>query len=116
MKRIALLLLFILGAYVAEAQEYYQPLKSYRAIAMGNTGVASANDAYSLSYNPAVLANVQGWWLDLGAWTVEASDGLGVLDVVPNLVSVQYPYLNETGLAESSRASFLNQTSPHMRA
>ncbi|MDX2471963.1 MAG: hypothetical protein QNL04_15440 [SAR324 cluster bacterium] len=98
------------------ASEIYQSLVSYRALAMGNTGVASANDAYSLSYNPAVLANVESWWLDVGAWTVEASDGLQPLDVASNIVDIQYPYISETGLSDSYRTDFLSQTSPHIRA
>ena len=110
------LLIFSLTAPNLMATEIYQSLVSYRALAMGNTGVASANDAYSLSYNPAVLANVESWWLDVGAWTVEASDGLQPLDVATSTVSIEYPYINETGLSESSRSNFLAQTSPHIRA
>ena len=98
------------------AGEIYQNLVSYRALAMGNTGIASANDAYSLSYNPAVLANVESWWFDAGAWTVEASEGMNPVAATASIVSIEYPYINEEGLSEASRAEFLTNENAHIRA
>ncbi len=109
-------LLSLLFALPAKSAEYRQPVISYRALAMGNTGVAAANDSYALSYNPAVLANVRDWWLDLAAWTVESSQGTTPVELLPTLVTLNYPYLNETGLSEAVRASFLSHETPHMRA
>ena len=105
-----------LCALQAHGAEYYQGLRSPRALAMGNTGVAAANDSYALSYNPAVLANTKKWWVDYAAWTVEGSNGLTALDVLPSIAQLTYPYVQETGLAEASRASFLLKTDPHIRA
>ncbi|MDT8446028.1 MAG: hypothetical protein RRB13_03895 [bacterium] len=110
------ILLALFGYHNAQAEEYYQPLKSPRALAMGNTGVASANDSYALSYNPAVLANTRKWWVDYAAWTVEGSNGLTALDVLPNVAQINYPYLKEDGMVEDTRTSFLTKDQPHIRA
>jgi len=109
---LALLLCF---SHTSFAGEYYQLLKSPRALAMGNTGVSSANDSYALSYNPAVLANTKKWWVDYAAWNIEGTQGLTALDILPSLAQLNYPYIKEEGLAESSRASFLGKTAPHIR-
>lgn len=105
-----------LCALQVQGAEYYQGLRSPRALAMGNTGVAAANDSYALSYNPAVLANTKKWWVDYAAWTVEGSNGLTALDVLPSIAQLTYPYVKETGLAEASLPSFLLKTDPHIRA
>lgn len=66
MKRIFLLLLTgIFFAFSVEATEYYQIGKSLRSLAMGNTGITSANDSSAMFYNPAALANVRTWWWDM---------------------------------------------------
>lgn len=102
--------------FSAQAEEYYQPLKSHRAVAMGSAGVAAANDSYALSYNPAVLANTQSWWVDYAAWTIEGSQGLTALDVLTNVAQINYPYLKEDGLTSETASSFLEKDQPHLRA
>jgi hypothetical protein len=82
---------------------------------MGNTGVASANDSSALFYNPAVLANVQGWWLDYASWTVEASEGFTAQDAGPIMISTAYPYLNRDGLSEEYKETFLEKENPYLR-
>ena len=82
---------------------------------MGNTGVASANDSAALFYNPAVLANVKGWWLDYAAWTVEFSDGLSLAEVGLPLIDTNFPYISRNGLADIQKDSFLAQTNPYIR-
>jgi len=115
-----LLLFFVVFLSMATqslfAAEYYQTLKSPRAQAMGNTGVSSANDSYALSYNPAVLANTKSWWVDYAAWNVEGTEGLTAVDLLPSVAQLNYPYIKEDGLAETSRTSFLEKTDPHMKA
>lgn len=90
--------------------------RSYRALAMGNTGVASANDSSALFYNPAVLANVKGWWLDYAAWTVEVSEGFNSEDAGMIIADVSYPYLNREGLTNETTEQFLARENPYLRA
>lgn len=108
--------LLVVFAQGLQAGEIYQSLISQRSLAMGNTGIASANDSYAVSYNPAVLANVKNWWIDLAAWTLEASEGMEVLDAAGNLVTLQFPYVDENGLKSGFRQSFLSKDQPHLRA
>ncbi len=89
--------------------------RSYRSLAMGNTGVASANDSAALFYNPAVLANVEGWWLDYAAWTVEFSDGISLAEAGLSLIDLNFPYINRNGLTELHKPTFLSKTNPYMR-
>ena len=56
--RILLFLIGIIGFCGSlSAQEVLSISKSYRSLAMGHTGIASANDSAALFYNPAILAN-----------------------------------------------------------
>ncbi len=61
---IFLLLIVWLSATVS-ATEYRRIGQDYRSLAMGNTGIASANNSAALSYNPAAMANIFTWWVDL---------------------------------------------------
>ncbi|MGK0289533.1 MAG: hypothetical protein ACI86H_000978 [bacterium] len=47
-----------------QAREFFRMGQGFRALAMGNTGIASANDNSTLFYNPAALANIHTWWAD----------------------------------------------------
>ena len=47
------------------AIEYRRIGQDYRSLAMGNTGIASANNSAALFYNPAAMANIFTWWVDL---------------------------------------------------
>lgn len=53
------------------ATEYRRIGQSHRSLAMGGTGISSANDSYALFYNPAVLANLKGSWWDMLAIGLE---------------------------------------------
>lgn len=97
------------------AQETITMGRSYRALAMGNTGVAIANDNAALYYNPAILANVEGWWLDYAAWTFETSDGFNNAERLLMLGSLEFPYINRSGLANELKSDFLAQDNPYMR-
>jgi len=48
-----------------QAAVMYTPGSSFRSMAMGNTGVASAHDNEALFYNPASLADIQRNYFDL---------------------------------------------------
>ncbi|MCP4295121.1 MAG: hypothetical protein GY786_05905 [Proteobacteria bacterium] len=97
------------------AQETITIGRSYRALAMGNTGVAIANDNAALYYNPAVLANVSSWWLDYSAWTLETSDGFTNEERILMLGSLNFPYVNLSGLDNAHKSQFLAQDYPYMR-
>ncbi len=98
-----------------QAQEVLSMGRSYRSLAMGNTGVASAIDSAALLYNPAILANAQGWWFDYAAWTVEASEGFTLLDVAPMLASPSSPYINRNGISDDKKETFLSYENPYLR-
>ncbi len=110
-----IVLLLLSPIVKTSAQEVFTVGKSYRSLAMGNTGVASANDSSALFYNPAVLANVKGWWLDYSAWTVEFSEGVSLAEVALSLVSTEFPYINRNGLTELHKSTFLSKTNPYLR-
>jgi len=97
------------------AQEILSISRSYRSLAMGHTGIASANDSSALFYNPAILANVQGWWLDYSAWTLEASDGFTVEDTAPMMISPVFPYIRREGISDGDKSSFLSRENPYLR-
>ncbi|MFH2131356.1 MAG: hypothetical protein ABIK68_13355 [bacterium] len=59
---VLLLVTMIPGA--AKAIEYRRIGQDYRSLAMGNTGIASANNSSALFYNPAAMANIFTWWVD----------------------------------------------------
>ncbi len=84
-------------------------------MALGNTGVSSANDSAALFYNPAVLANVKGWWIDYAAWTIEFSDGFTIPETMLSLASTTFPYINRNGLSDSDKDTFLSKTNPYLR-
>lgn len=98
------------------AQEVLSVSKSYRSMAMGNTGVASATDSAALIYNPAILANTEGWWFDYAAWTIEISEGLTPQDVVPVIISPTLPYISRNGMDNLSRPGFISKENPFIRA
>ena len=88
------------------AQEALSVSRSYRSLAMGHTGIASANDSAALFYNPAILANVKGWWLDYSAWTLETSDGFTATEYTPMMVSPVFPYIKSDGIITVIKAPF----------
>lgn len=98
------------------AQETLTVGRSYRSLAMGNTGVASANDSAALYYNPAILANVTGWWLDYTAYTVETSDNFTPLEAASMLAYPVFPYINRDGITDLSKSTFLSKENPYLRA
>ena len=98
------------------AQERLTLSRSYRSLAMGHTGIASANDSAALFYNPAILANVEGWWLDYSAWTMENSEGFTAEDTVPMMTSPTFPYTNRDGISNSDKSAFLSKENPYLRA
>ena len=98
------------------AQESLTMGRSYRSLAMGHTGIASANDSAALFYNPAILANVEGWWLDYSAWTMENSEGFTAEDTVPMMISPTFPYTNRNGISNGDKATFLSKENPYLRA
>lgn len=104
---------FVSGGY---SQEVLSAGRSYRSLAMGNTGIASANDSAAIFYNPAMLANVEGWWIDLAAWTVEISDGFTPVESAIMLVSPTFPYVNRNGIDDTAKDTFLSKTNPYLRA
>ncbi len=57
-----------------EAAEYRRFGQDYRALAMGNTGIASATNSAALYYNPAVLASIQDWWVEYMPLELTVSD------------------------------------------
>ncbi len=89
--------------------------RSYRSLAMGNTGIASANDSSALFYNPAVLANVEGWWFDYGTWTAEGTQEITPEDAGLIMISTAYPYINREGLSETNKARFLAVEDAYLR-
>ncbi len=58
------LLLTVSGSTIVSAIEYRRIGQDYRSLAMGNTGIASANNSAALFYNPAAMANIFNWWVD----------------------------------------------------
>ncbi|PCI30312.1 MAG: hypothetical protein COB67_02230 [SAR324 cluster bacterium] len=71
---ICLLLLLLTGSHGIYAVEFQRFGQDYRALAMGNTGIASATNSAVLFYNPAVMANITGWWVDYLPIEVALSD------------------------------------------
>lgn len=90
--------------------------RSYRALALGNTGIASANDSSALFYNPAILANVKGWWVDYAAWNFEGSSEFTSEEAATMMLSINYPYMNRDGLSEDNKSTFLEKTNPYLRS
>lgn len=97
------------------AQEVLSISRSYRSLAMGHTGVASANDSAALFYNPAILANVEGWWLDYSAWTLEGSAGFSPEDAAPMMISPVFPYIKRDGIDNGDKSTFLSKENPYLR-
>ncbi|NQU64864.1 MAG: hypothetical protein HQ517_11390 [SAR324 cluster bacterium] len=97
------------------AQEVLSVSRSYRSLALGQTGIASANDSAALFYNPAILANVKGWWLDYSAWTLEGSDGISAAEAAPMMITPIFPYINRDGISDSDKSSFLSKENPYLR-
>jgi hypothetical protein len=89
--------------------------RSYRSLAMGHTGIASANDSSALFYNPAVLANIEGWWLDYGTWTFEGTQEFTPQDAGLIMVSPTFPYVNRAGLSEENKSRFLEVENAYLR-
>ena len=75
-------LIFLLGFYIIigipvskpEAYEFRRIGEDYRALAMGNTGIASANNSAALFYNPAAMANIFDGWVDYLPFQISMSD------------------------------------------
>jgi hypothetical protein len=122
MKRVRQAILLILTAIglagfpgSLSAQEALSVSRSYRSLAMGHTGIASANDSAALFYNPAILANVKGWWLDYSAWTLETSDGFTASEYTPMMVSPVFPYIRSEGIDNGDKDTFLSKENPYIR-
>lgn len=115
--KIIILLFLSLYGYpeIAQAQETITMGRSYRSLAMGNTGVASASDSSALFYNPAILANVTSWWVDYSAWTIEVSDGFKNEEYPLMIGAINFPYLNIDGLSNDQKSTFLEKDNPYIR-
>lgn len=114
--RFILIILGLMGSCGhLSAQEVLTVSKSYRSLAMGHTGIASANDSAALFYNPAILANVEGWWLDYSAWTFEASDGFTAEEATPMMISPLFPYIKRDGIPDEEKATFISKENPYLR-
>lgn len=118
-EKIILLICVLIGITGAtlpiSAQEVLSMSRSYRSLAMGQTGIASANDSAALFYNPAILANVKGWWLDYSAWTLDGSDSITAVEAAPMVVSPVFPYLNRDGISNGDKSTFLSKENPYLR-
>jgi len=69
----------------ANGIEYRRIGQDYRSLAMGNTGIASANNSAALFYNPAAMANIFTWWVDLPFLQVTYSeDAASLYDMAQN--------------------------------
>ena len=58
------LIFFLLVPSTIFGIEYRRQYQDYRSLAMGNTGIASANNSATIFYNPAALANITEGWMD----------------------------------------------------
>ena len=75
MKRFGLLLFIFLGwVLCAQAVEYRRFGQDHRTLAMGNTGIVTANSSAALFYNPAAMGNIFNWWVDLPVTMLTYSD------------------------------------------
>ena len=74
MKRLLLSFLGLCCAFSLYAGEYRRLGQDYRSLAMGNTGIVSATNNSALSYNPATMANIFDWWIDLPMFEATYSD------------------------------------------
>ena len=68
------LLVLLATASSTQAKDFYRIGEDFRSLAMGGTGVTSANNSYTLFYNPAALANVFTGWIDFPMAQVTFSD------------------------------------------
>lgn len=57
--------LFILSTVMAYAAEYPYIMRSVRALGMGNSYYSLSDDQYGLFYNPAGLARIDSWQVEL---------------------------------------------------
>ena len=74
-KILCAVLLFLWGIVcTCTAKDFYRIGEDFRSLAMGGTGVTSANNSYTLFYNPAALANVFAGWIDFPMIQVSYSD------------------------------------------
>ena len=106
-KSLFCIVILLLPIWHLNAQESITMARSYRALAMGNTGVATASDSAALFYNPAILANVTSWWVDYITQTVVTSEGYES--------SQKIPILDSEGLVKDDMSSFLEQDNPYMK-
>jgi hypothetical protein len=74
LKLLFFICIFFSVSSIIYAVEYRRFGQDVRSLAMGNTGIASANSSAALYYNPAVMANILEWWVDLTPITVSYSD------------------------------------------
>ncbi len=58
----------------AQSKEFYRIGQDYRALAMGNTGITTANNSSALFYNPAAMSNIFSWWVDMPGLQFAYSD------------------------------------------
>jgi len=71
---ICLISVFLLSTADSEAKEFYRIGQDYRAMAMGNTGITTANNSSALFYNPAAMSNIFSWWVDFPGMQFYYSD------------------------------------------
>lgn len=71
---IALISILLLNANKGIASEFYRIGQDYRAMAMGNTGITTANNSAALFYNPAAMSNIFSWWVDVPGMQFYYSD------------------------------------------
>lgn len=73
---IILILITVFGFSDLHARDFYRIGQDYRSLAMGNTGVVSANNSFALFQNPAALSNVFNGWTDTPGIQMTVSDDL----------------------------------------
>ncbi|MBL0691611.1 MAG: hypothetical protein JJV97_04705 [SAR324 cluster bacterium] len=81
-----LLLFLLIIAQVGSSQGFHQSGRSFRGLAMGNTGISSAHDNDAIFYNPATLPNLQRNFIDFLSVQVSASQSIDKLfDLISGL-------------------------------
>lgn len=82
--------LSLTSAAALQAVEYRRLGQDYRALAMGNTGIAGANGETALFYNPAALLNIQEWWATIHLQATVNETGKKVYnDIRGNRIQIQ---------------------------
>ena len=113
MRKLSLILLLTFFCLNLYAGEYRRLGRSYRSLAMGGTGITTANDSFALSYNPAAMANIDEF---LWEWTMIQ------LEYSDDFLKIQQDLVANGGLnfdTPAAAATFINShvgENPQLRA